>query len=128
VDVPYTPHREAMGVRKHVLIVSSDHTFASVLERHLGTDFDVHAAVSDVAAFALLDSYAYVCVVVDLSARSVAGSATVSTLRLNALTIPIVALVPTGVESVLLEHAVAIVNDTDPIPRLAAAVRSAVKT
>jgi ActR/RegA family two-component response regulator len=116
-----------MGVRKHVLIVSSDYTFASVLERHLGTDFDVHAAVSDVAAFALLDSYVYVCVVVDLSARSVAGRATVSSLRLNALTIPIVALVPTGLESVLPEHAVAIVNDPDPIPRLAAAVRSAVK-
>jgi ActR/RegA family two-component response regulator len=116
-----------MGVRKHVLIVSSDYTFASVLERHLGTDFDVHAAVSDVAAFALLDSYVYVCVVVDLSARSVAGRATVSSLRLNALTIPIVALVPTRLESVLPEHAVAIVNDPDPIPRLAAAVRSAVK-
>ncbi|MGZ5492331.1 MAG: hypothetical protein ACXW3E_01905 [Thermoanaerobaculia bacterium] len=117
-----------MGVKNNVLIVSSDYTFASVLERHLGTDFDVHAAVSDVAAFALLDSYAYVCVVVDLSARSVAGRATVSSLRLNALTIPIVALVPTGLENVLPEHAVAIADDSDPVSRLAAAVRSAVKT
>ena len=115
-------------MNKNVLIVSSDSTFASILERGIGTEFEVHAAVSDLAAFALLDSYVYVCVVVDLSARSVAGSATVSSLRLNALTIPIVALVPTGLESVLPEHAVAIVNDADPIPRLVAAVRSAVKT
>jgi DNA-binding response OmpR family regulator len=115
-----------MGVRRHVLIVSSDYTFASVLERELGSEFDVHSASSDLAAFALLDSYTYVCVVVDLSARSVAGSATVSSLRLNALTIPIVALVPEGVESVLPENAVAVVNDRDPIPQLAATVKNAI--
>jgi hypothetical protein len=112
-------------VSKNILIVSSDDTLASVLEHRLGNDFDVHAAVSDVAAFALLDSYVYVCVVVDLSARSVAGSETVSGLRLNALTIPLVALVPIGLEIVLPERAVAIVDDTDPIPRIAAAVRAA---
>jgi len=40
------------GVRRNVLIVSSDYTFASFLERALGPDVDVHSAATDVAAFA----------------------------------------------------------------------------
>ena len=78
-----------MGVRQNVLIVSSDNTFASFLEQELGPDFDVHSAATDIAAFALMDAYTYDCIIVDLSARSSAGSATVSGLQLNALTIPI---------------------------------------
>lgn len=117
-----------MNVRKNVLVVSSDYTFASVLERQLGPDVDVHAAATDVAAFALLDAYAYECVVVDLSARSVAGGATVSGLRLSALTVPVVALVPPDSETVLPEGAVACVNARDPIPRLAAMVRERISS
>ncbi len=110
-------------MRRNVLVISSDYSFAGVLERELGAAFDVHSASTDVAAFALLDAYSYVCVVVDLSARSIAGGAAVSPLRLNALTIPVVALVPADVETVLPEKAIACVNDHDPIPRLAEAVR-----
>lgn len=117
-----------MGARRNVLIVSSDYTFASVLERELGGDVDIHSAATDIAAFALLDAYSYGCVVIDLSARSVAGSATVSGLRLSALTIPVVALVPPNSETVLPEGAVACINDADPIPRLADMVRKEFRT
>ncbi len=115
-----------MDVRRNVLVVSSDHTFASVLERELGPDFDIHSAATDIAAFALMDAYSYACIVIDLSARSLAGSATVSGLRMNALTIPILALVPPGAEDVLPAGAIACVNDADPIPRLAKMVRDAI--
>lgn len=117
-----------MGVGRNVLIVSSDHTFASFLERELGADYDVHSAVTDIAAFALMDAYSYDCVVIDLSARSLAGSATVSGLRLNALTIPVLALVPPGREDLAPPGAIQCVNDADPIPRLAEMVRKAVGT
>jgi DNA-binding response OmpR family regulator len=115
-----------MGARK-ILIVSSDYSFASVLERELGADFEIHSAATDIAAFALLDAYSYSCVVIDLTARSVAGSATVSGLRLSALTIPVVALVPTGTEVALPDRALICVADSDPIPRLAAMIRVATK-
>lgn len=108
-----------MGALKNVLVVSSDYTLASLLETHLNGVADVHAAASDVAAFALLDSYSYACVVVDLSARSVAGSATISGLRLSALTVPVVALVPPESETVLPAGATACVNQNEPIPRVA---------
>ena len=113
-------------MRRNVLIVSSDYTFASLLERELGPDFDVHSAATDIAALALMDAYSYTCVVIDLSARSVAGSATVSGLRLNALTIPIVALIPPGGETMLPQGARMCINDADPIPRLAKMVRDAI--
>jgi DNA-binding response OmpR family regulator len=112
-----------MGVRKNVLIVSSDYTFASFLEQELGPDFDVHSAATDIAAFALMDAYTYDCVVVDLSARSSAGSATVSGMHLNALTIPLFALVPPGEEKAVPPGAAACINRDDPIPRLANMVR-----
>lgn len=108
---------------KHVLIVSSDYTFASFLEQELGPDFDVHSAATDIAAFALMDAYSYDCIVIDLSARSSAGSATVSGMRLNALTIPILALVPPAGEQTLPPGATACINRDEPIPRLAAMVR-----
>jgi DNA-binding response OmpR family regulator len=112
-------------VRSNVLIVSSDYTFASFLERELGPDFDIHSAATDIAAYALMDAYSYACIVIDLSARSLAGSATVSGLRLGALTIPIVALVPPGSVNVLPENAIICISDSDPIPRLAQMVRDA---
>ena len=113
-----------MNARKNVLVVSSDYTFASILERQVGDDIDVHSATSDVAAFALLDSYSYACVVIDLSARSVAGGATVSGLRLSALTVPVIALVPPNSETVLPAGAIACVNDHDPIGKIADLVRA----
>ena len=73
-----------------------------------------------------MDAYSYACVVIDLSARSVAGSATVSGLRLSALTIPIIALVPPGSENMLPEGAIVCVNDADPIPRVAKMVSDAI--
>lgn len=112
-----------MGAKRNVLVVSSDYTLASFLEQELRGRFDVHAAATDVAAFALLDSYSYECVVVDLSARSVAGSATVSSLRLNALTIPVVALVPAGSETVLPENAITCINEGDSARGLGAVIR-----
>ena len=115
-----------MGVPGTILIVSSDSTFASLLERELGTDFDIHAAATDIAAYALLDAYSYACAVIDLSARSVAGSATVSGLRLGALTIPVVALVPPGNEDLLPAGAIACISGIDPIPNLARMVKSAI--
>ena len=116
-----------MGVRRNVLIVSSDYSFASLLERELGGEFEVHSAATDIAAFALLDAYSYGSVVIDLSSRSVAGSATVAGLRLSALTLPVVALVPPGSETVLPDRALVCVTDSDPIPRLAALVREATR-
>lgn len=113
-------------MQKHVLIVSSDYTFASLLEQALGPDFDVHSAATDIAAFALMDAYSYDCIVVDLSARSSAGSATVSGMRLNALTIPVLALVPPGAENDLPPGTLACLNRDEPIPRLAEMVRNAV--
>lgn len=114
-------------MHKNVLIVSSDYTFASFLEQELGPDFDVHSAATDIAAFALLDAYAYDCIVIDLSARSPAGSATVSGMRLNALTIPLLALIPPGGEDTLPPGAIACVNRDEPVPRLAAMVRKALE-
>lgn len=115
-----------MGVQRKILIVSSDPTFASLVERELGPDFDIHSAATDIAAYALLDAYAYECVVIDLSARSVAGSATVSGLRISALTIPVVALVTPGSEDRLPPGAIACISDADPIPHLARLVREAI--
>jgi len=117
---------EGMGVRRNVLIVSSDSTFASLLARELGPDFDVHSAATDIAAFALMDAYVYGCVVLDLSARSLAGSASVSGLHLDALTIPVVALIPPGGENMLPLRSMACVNEGDPIPRLAKMVRDSI--
>jgi DNA-binding response OmpR family regulator len=115
-----------MGVQKNILIVSSDYSFASLVERELGPDFEIHAAATDIAAYALMDAYAYACVVIDLSARSVAGSATVSGLRISALTIPVVALVPPGSEDRLPPGAIACISDADPIPYLARMIREAI--
>jgi ActR/RegA family two-component response regulator len=106
-----------IGLRPNVLIVSSDPTFASVLERQLGADFDVHAAATDDAAFVFLDSRSCACVVIDLCAQPA------STLRLNALTIPTVALVPAEAETLVPENAIACVNDEQHLKRLVAAVR-----
>jgi DNA-binding response OmpR family regulator len=115
-----------MGVRKSLLVVSSDSTFASLLERELGPPFEVHSASTDLAAFALLDSYTYACVVVDLSAQSVAGRATLTSLHLNALAVPVVALVPRGVDASLPDRAIVCAPDHDPIFHLAKAVRDAI--
>jgi ActR/RegA family two-component response regulator len=115
-----------MGEKKSVLIVSSDSIFASLLGRALGDGFDVHSAASDEAAFALLDSYSYACVVADLTAQSVAGRATVSRFRLNSLTIPVVALVPPHVETVVPACVVTRVSEGDPLPRLVEAITHAV--
>jgi|SRR4029079_10990515 len=115
-----------MGGRK-ILIVSSDYSFASILERELGSDYEVHSAATDIAAFALLDMYQYGCLVIDLSSRSIAGSATVAGLRLSALTLPVVALVPPRSEITLPERSLVCVADGDPIPRVAALVREAAR-
>jgi DNA-binding response OmpR family regulator len=115
-----------MGARQNVLIVSSDHTFASLLERELGTPFEVHSASTDLAAFALLDSYSYACVVIDLSAQSVAGTATISRLQLNALTVPVVALVPSKAGIEIPERAIVCAPGHDPVASVTAAVREAV--
>ena len=117
-----------MGVRRNVLIVSSDYTFASLLERELGPDFDIHAAATDVAAFALMDAYAYACIIIDLSARSLAGSATVSVVQPDALTMPVVAMVPPGRQDLVPPGAIGCTNDADPIPRLAEMVRNAIRS
>jgi hypothetical protein len=116
----------ATGVQRKILIVSSDYTFASLVERELGPDFEIHAAATDIAAYALMDAYTYECVVIDLSARSVAGSATVSGLRISALTIPVVALVPPGSEDRLPPGAIACISDADPIPYLARMIRETI--
>ncbi len=78
-----------MGVGRHILVVSSDNTFASLLERELGGDFEIHPAVSNVAANALLDAYSYSCVVAD---------GTVANLRLNELTVPVITLPPERID------------------------------
>lgn len=70
------------------MVVSSDATFASVLERELGKDFEIHAAATTVAASVLLDSYTYSCVVVD---------GTVPDLPIDKLTVPVVVAEPEGI-------------------------------
>jgi len=117
---------EEMGVQKNILIVSSDPTFASLVERELGPDFEIHAAATDIAAYALMDAYNYECLVIDLSARSIAGSATVSGLRISSLTIPVVALVLPGSEDRLPPGTIACISDADPIPYLARMIREAI--
>src|SRR5450759_4491208 len=67
---PFAPNAitlaaEEMGVQRNILIVSSDYTFASLVERELGPDFEIHAAATDIAAYALMDAYTYECVVID---------------------------------------------------------------
>jgi hypothetical protein len=109
-----------IGLRPNVLIVSSDQSFASVLERHLAADFEIDAAPTDEAAFALLDRKRFKCVVIDLCAQSGA-----STIRLNALTIPTVALVPADAETIVPENAIACVNDEQQMNRVVSAVRAA---
>lgn len=108
---------------RRILFVSSDSVAASFLERQLGSGFEVHAAATDEAAFALLEAYRYDCVIVDLCARSTAGPAIASTIHLNALTAPVVAIVPAEAETLLPANAVACVNDADAMTRLVAAVR-----
>lgn len=70
-----------MGAVQHVLVMSSDDIFASLLERELGKGFELHAAASGAAASMLLDAYTYSCVVVD-------GS--VSEVDLQRLNVPVV--------------------------------------
>lgn len=65
----------------------------------------------------------YRCVIVDLCARSQAGPESASTIRINALTAPVVAIVPAGAETVLPENAVACVNDDAGMNRLLQVVR-----
>jgi CheY-like chemotaxis protein len=109
--------------KRRILFVSSNAVAASVLEQHLGSDFEVHSAATDDAAFALLEAYTYACVVVDLCARSVAGAETASTIRLNALTPPVIAIVPAGAETVLPENTVACINDEQQMTHLVDAVK-----
>jgi ActR/RegA family two-component response regulator len=104
------------SVRPTVLVVSSDLNFAGVLERHLRADFEVHAAESDDLAFALLDANPYACVIVDLRTGA-------STVRLNALTVPTVVLIPAGAETIVPENAHAYINDGKDVGELADAIR-----
>ena len=103
--------------------MSSDHVAASVLERQLGGEFEVHSAPTDEAAFALLDMYPYSCVVVDLCPRSNAGAQAFSSIRLNALTAAVIAIVAGGEETVLPQNTVACLNDDQMIDRLAAMIQ-----
>ncbi len=107
-----------------MLFVSSDHVAASVLERQLGSGYEVHSAATDDAAFALLDIYRYDCVVVDLCPRSNAGAQAFSSIHLNALTTPVIAIVPAGGETILPPNTTACLNDDETIARLAAIVRT----
>ena len=111
-----------MGQRR-ILFVSSDEVAASLLERQLVPEFEVHSAATDEAAFALLDAYVYACVVVDLCARSTAGAGAASTIHLNAVTTPVIAIVPRDAESLLPQNAIACVNDEDSMARLIAEIR-----
>ena len=88
-----------------------------MLERHLVPEFEVHSAATDDAAFALLDAYAYACVVVDMRAHSFTG------IHLNAITTPVIAIVSRDAESVLPPNAIACVDDDDSMTRLIAAIR-----
>jgi hypothetical protein len=106
-------------VRK-VLIVSSDKMFASLVERQLGESLEVHAAATDAAAFALLDAYTYACVVVDLCSHPLAIS-------VNAVTVPVVALVPVAGNVPLPPNAVACASDENYLQRVAEAVKAAAK-
>ena len=56
-----------------VLVVSSDRALASELELALGPSFEVHSAVSQDAATALLDAHRYDCVVSDVRPVSTSG-------------------------------------------------------
>ncbi len=116
-----TLHAGTRTIEK-ILFISSDAVAASLLERQLGGSFDVHSAATDAAAFALLDAYLYCCVIVDLCARSLAGPETASTIRLNAITAPVIAIVPAGAETVLPENSVACVNDETAMERLVNAI------
>jgi hypothetical protein len=106
-------------VRK-VLIISSDKMFASLVERQLGDAFEVHAAATDAAAFALLDAYSYACVVVDLCSHPLAIS-------VKAVTVPVVALIPAAGDVPLPPNAVACANDEDYLRRIAESVKAAAK-
>lgn len=116
-----------MGASQHVLIVSSDDTFASELERELGASFVVHAAATDTAAFVLLDAYSYACVVADVSAQSLAGSATISSLHLNALTVPIVTAREPGPDSGV-PDGIAITHCGESVAEIARAVRKVTRS
>ena len=111
------------GLNHRVLFVSSDHVAASVLERQLGAGYEVHSAATDESAFALLDIYRYDCVVVDLCARSSAGAQAFSAIHLNALTTSVIAIVPSGGETILPPNTFACLDDDETIVRLAAIVR-----
>lgn len=88
-----------------------------MLERHLVQEFEVHSAATDDAAFALLDAYAYACVVVDIRAHSFTG------IRLNAITTSVIAIVPPNAESVLPPNAVACVADENVTEQLVSLIR-----
>ncbi|HEY3052041.1 MAG TPA: hypothetical protein VGK04_01490 [Thermoanaerobaculia bacterium] len=103
-------------VRPNVLVVSSDLKFAGMLERQLRAEFEVHAAESDDLAFALMDANLYRCVVVDLRAGA-------TTVRLNALTVPTIVLIPAGAETLVPETAHAYINDGSDVRHLADAIR-----
>lgn len=109
----YTPLR---WVPK-LLIVSSDKVFASLLERQLGDAFEVHAASTDQAAFALLDAYSYACVVIDLCSHP-------PVISVHAVTVPVVALVPPGSETRVPANVIACANDEQYIERIVEAVKS----
>lgn len=59
--------------RRRLLFVSTDRTAASFLEHRLSPEFEVHAAATGEAAFALMDAYAYACVIVDRRTRTMTG-------------------------------------------------------
>jgi hypothetical protein len=91
--------------------------FASLLERQLGDVYEVHAAATEAAAFALLDAYSYSCVVVDLCSHPLAIS-------VNAVTAPVVALVPRDATAGLPPNVIGCINDDKYLDHVVEAVRS----
>ncbi len=102
---------------RKLLIISSDRVFASLVDRQLGEAFEVHAAATEPAAFALLEAYAYAGVVIDLCSHPVAIS-------VNAVTAPVIALVPAGAETPLPPNALACKKDEEYIDRIVEAVKT----
>ncbi len=109
----------APGWVPKLLIVSSDKVFASLLERRIGDTFEVHAAATGEAAFALLDAYSYACVVIDLCSHP-------PVISVHAVTIPVVALVPQGSEIHVPASVIACANDEQYVERVIEAVKSIV--
>ena len=91
--------------------------FASLLERQLADVYEVHAAATETAAFALLDAYAYSCVVVDLCSHPLAIS-------VKAVTVNVVALVPRDAMADLPPNVIGCINDEKYITRVVDAVKA----